>query len=235
MNKEEPERLSLTPIPEKEGLMIGVKKDGKTYTVRKDRSRYFFPDEWKAFVKELNPNRRFLFLTLLQTGARIDEALHLRAKDINIERKTLTLYVTKSKAKKGETAERGGKPRAFSVSSEYIKDLKRYLKDNKIDEFSDALLFKVTPQGVSQLLKRTLKKIGITDYYNFSLHNIRKTHGMWLKTLQSRGRDLDISEICMRLGHDHNTFLKHYGSPSIFGDQDRDKMIEILGDVYGLR
>jgi len=41
----------------------------------------------------------------------------------------------------------------------------------------------------------------------FSLHNIRKTTGMWLKTVQRRGYDLDVSEICMRLGHDHNTFL----------------------------
>ena len=58
---------------------------------------------------------------------------------------------------------------------------------------------------------------------------------MWLKTLQTRGKDLDISEICGRLGHDYNTFLKHYGSPSIFTDQQRDLMVDILGDVYGLK
>ena len=78
-------------------------------------------------------------------------------------------------------------------------------------------------------------KIGEEDYWKYSLHNIRKTHGMWLKTLQHRGRDLDVSEICMRLGHDMNTFLKHYGSPSVFSDQDRDKMIEVLGDIYGFK
>ena len=58
---------------------------------------------------------------------------------------------------------------------------------------------------------------------------------MWLKTVQRRGDDLDVSEICMRLGHDHNTFLKHYGSPSVFTDQQRDKIVDILGDVYKLR
>jgi len=84
------------------------------------------------------------------------------------------------------------------------------------------------------MFKRSLKKAGLNEW-EFSLHNIRKTTGMWLKTVQRRGSDLDVSEICMRLGHDHNTFLKHYGSPSIFTDQQRDKIVEILGDMYKLR
>jgi hypothetical protein len=37
-------RLSLTPLYE--GVRIGVKKDGTKYSVRDDRSRYFFPEEW---------------------------------------------------------------------------------------------------------------------------------------------------------------------------------------------
>lgn len=228
-------KLILTKIEGKEGLWSGIKSDGVNYTVRKDRSRYFFPDEWNLFMKELNPDKQFLFETLLQTGCRIDEGLNIRAKDIDQERKTIMLYVTKSKATKGESAEFGGKPRSFAVSSQYIKSVRSYLRRNNIDQFSETKLFHITQQSVWQLLKRKLQKIGIKDYYNFSLHNIRKTSGMWLKTLQSRGKDLDISEICMRLGHDYATFLKHYGSPSIFGDSDRDKMIDIIGDVYNLR
>ena len=37
-------RLTLTPVPNAEGLFVGIKKDGKTYSVRKDRHRTFFPD-----------------------------------------------------------------------------------------------------------------------------------------------------------------------------------------------
>jgi len=37
------------------------------------------------------------------------------------------------------------------------------------------------------------------------------------------------------LGHDHNTYLKHYMSPSVFTDSDRDKIANTLGDVYGIR
>ena len=37
--KKELKRLSLTQVDEKEGLFIGIKSDGKSYTVRKDRHR----------------------------------------------------------------------------------------------------------------------------------------------------------------------------------------------------
>ncbi len=215
-----------------EGLLIGTKSDGKTYTVRKDRHRVFFPDEWKKFIKEVKEDKKMIFETLLQVGARIDEALHIRPKDFDFERNSLTLYVTKSKAVKGQSKVTGGSKRGFNVSSQFIRKIKRYIRENKIND--EDYLFKMSPQGISQLFKRTLKKVGLKEW-DFSLHNIRKTSGMWLKTVQRRGVDLDVSEICMRLGHDHNTFLKHYGSPSIYNDQDRDMIVEIMGDVYKIR
>lgn len=221
-------------------ILIGTKKDGRTYSVRKDRHRYFFPDEWNLFYNSLNDKNKFLFDTLIATGARIEEALNLRPRDFNFDRRTITLMVTKAKATKGESKATGGARRSFSVSTKYLIKLRKYLRDNEIKD--DELIFKskkgdkhIAKQAVWKLMRERLQSIGMKDYYNFSLHNIRKTHGMWLKTLQHRGKDLDVSEICMRLGHDMNTFLKHYGSPSIFGDSDRDKMIEILGDIYELR
>ena len=226
------ECLSLKAVPGKEGLFIGYKSDGKKYTVRADRHRYFFPHEWIKFMNELKEDKKILFETLLQTGGRIDEVLHLKPSDFIWETNSVTLRVTKSKAKKGESKLLGGRRRSFGVSSQYIRKLRKYIRDKNISE--DSLLFPITKQGVSQLFKRTLKKVGLNEW-EFSLHNIRKTSGMWLKTVQRRGVDLDVSEICMRLGHDHNTFLKHYGSPSIFTDQQRDKMVDIMGDVYKLR
>ena len=52
---------------------------------------------------------------------------------------------------------------------------------------------------------------------------------MWLKAL-----NVKLEEICYRLGHDYNTYLKHYGSADIFKQQDISQMKEILGDIYGL-
>ena len=225
-------RLSLKPVEGKDGLFEGTKSNGTRYTVRSDRHRYFKPNEWINFLECIKSNRKILFETLLQTGARIEEALHLKPKDFIWEDNSVILRVTKSKAKKGESAILGGKRRNFGVSSQYIRKVKKHIRENNIKD--DDLLFPVTKQAVSQMMKRGLKATGLNSW-EFSLHNIRKTSGMYLKTVQRRGEDLDVSEICMRLGHDHNTFLKHYGSPSIFTDQQRDKIVDILGDVYKLR
>jgi len=225
-------RLSLTPVEGKDGLFQGIKSDGKKYTVRQDRHRYFFPEEWIRFMGGMDFNKSILFETALQTGGRITEILNLKPKDFIWDNNTVRLRVTKSKASKGESKVLGGKQRSFSISSQYCRRLRKYIKEKNIKD--DYLLFPITKQGVSQMFKRYISKAGLNDW-EFSLHNIRKTSGMWLKTVQRRGVDLDVSEICMRLGHDHNTFIKHYGSPSIFTDQQRDKIVEILGDIYKLR
>lgn len=230
--KEKKKCLSLVPVSEKEGLFIGTKSNGVKYTVRKDRHRYFFPNEWKSFLNVLKEDRKILFETLLQTGGRIEEVLNLKPSDFIWDNNSVKLRVTKSKASKGESKILGGRQRAFSVSSQYIRRLRKYIREKNIED--NSYLFPLTKQGVSQLFKRTLQRAGFNEW-EFSLHNIRKTSGMWLKTVQRRGVDLDVSEICMRLGHDHNTFLKHYGSPSIFTDRQRDQIIDIMGDVYKLR
>jgi len=224
------ERLSLTKISE--GLKVGTRKNGTSYSVRDDRSRYFFPNEWTKFYNFIKKDKQPIFDCLINTGARIEEALNIRPKDFDFDRNNLTLAVTKIKAKKGESV---GKRRSFTISSQFTKRMKKYINDRKISD--ESVLFSVSKQSVWKMLRTKLKKLEVKDWYNFSLHNIRKTHGMWLKTLISRARqgELDSDEICMRLGHDHNTYLKHYMSPSIFTDSDRDKMVNILGDVYGLR
>ena len=76
-------------------------------------------------------------------------------------------------------------------------------------------------------MKRVMKKLGIKDWLNFSSHKLRKTHGMYLKAL-----GIDIGEICTRLGHDYNTYIKHYGSADVFNDKDMRQIKELLGDLY---
>ena len=145
-------------------------------------------------------------------------------------------------AKKGETKPT---PRDISLSSQFMKKLKKFIMKNKLKE-GDYLFLDNSKEyskredlkretgkhkvAISQLMKRALKKTKIKDWYNFSLHNCRKTHGMWLKAL-----DVKFEEICKRLGHDANTYLKHYGSADIFDRRDRQMMIKILGDVYGFK
>lgn len=231
--KEKKKTLSLTPVENKDGLFVGIRSNGTKYSVRKDRHRTFFPDEWLMFISAVKPKNKFIFETLLATGARIDECLNIRVKDFSFDRNYIKLFVTKSKATKGEKKLFGGQQRSFVVSSQYIKKAKEYIKERNLNE--DDYLFKVKMASVEDLLKRKLQLIGISDWYNFSLHNIRKTHGMWLKTLIPYSREITEGEICLRLGHDFNTFLKHYGSPSVFTEKDKAMMIKILGDIYNLK
>jgi len=195
-------------------------KNGREYTVRKDPNRIFYPGEWKLFLKGLRDKNKFLFEFQFNTGCRIDEALYIRPCDFDFERNNVRLWKTKTKARKGETY---GKPRTISISSKFSKRMKMYC--NKFG--NEDKIFKGSAQSVGQLLKRVLKKIGIKDYYNFASHNIRKTHGMYLKAL-----GIDSAEICTRLGHDYATYLKHYGSADTFSEKDMTGIRELLDDLY---
>jgi integrase len=223
--KQKIKRLTLTQVEGKEGLQVGTKIDGKSYSVRNDRGRYFFPEEWIKFFDAIKKEKQPIFDACINTGGRIDEILHIKPTDFDWERNNLTLRVTKRKAAKKE---RVGKPRTFCISSQFARRMRAYIKENKIAD--DSILFPMTTQAVYQMMKRTLKKIEIKDWYNFSLHNIRKTHGNYLKAM-----GIDSGEICYRLGHDLNTFIKHYGSANIFDRNDKALMIKILGDVYGFK
>jgi integrase len=57
------------------------------------------PQEWELELieKKLQPKQRLLFLFVLQCGCRIGEALGLRAKDLDFEKRLVTLWSRKSK------------------------------------------------------------------------------------------------------------------------------------------
>lgn len=231
---------------EKEGLLIGIKSDGVKCSVRQDRRRYFFPDEWLEFIKQVKvPIHKFFFITSLHTGGRIMEVLNLRYKDIDVERETITFHIIKQrKAKKNFYAT--GKTRGFFVASEFFREYKSFLRgrvinpeeyifleNNKLPLNYNSLnneerkkYYSGKALSYSSLFKRKLKKAGIKDWYNFSPHNIRKTYGMWMRTFNK-----EMGELCYRMGHDMDTYLAHYGSSLIFTEEERRKISRILGDV----
>ena len=186
----------------------------------------------------MNESNKLLFQFLICTGARIEEALCFNKEGlIDDKRKSIKLYVTKRKAKK--EGEQMGKPRTFEVSTNLYNKLKAAShtynfifispkEDIQMNTEEGRKLLKKYTKSKSTLaymnLRSNIAKADIKDYYNFGLHSIRKTHGMWLKTL-----GIDMVEICNRLGHDTNTYIKHYGSPSLFQSKDKQQMIKILG------
>lgn len=207
-------------------LKVGMKSDGKEYSVRDNRDRYFYPDEWERFYAVLKPSQQMTFDFLINTGARINEATHVKVSDIDFSReiKTVILRETKVKAIKGD---KNPRPRTIQISNEFARKLKRYISENEPSLKFDDYLMLLSKPATATAMKKALKRINISDWYMFSPHNIRKTHGNWLKAL-----GVNPTEICLRLGHDMNTFLSSYGSSDIFGKKDKDKMREILGDIY---
>lgn len=231
---------------DKDGLLKGKKQNGINYSVRKDRRRYFFPDEWNNFIKLINNRKhRFFFIVSLHTGGRIMEILNLKHEDIDIDRETIKFSIVKQrKAKKDFYAM--GKTRGFFVSSELIKEYKSYIRGQKInlkdyifldndklpvnygdlDNSERKKYYSSKVVSYSKMLKTKIKKSKIKDYWNFSHHNIRKTYGMWMRTF-----NFEMSELCYRMGHDIDTYLAHYGSSLIFTEEERRKIQRIMGDV----
>lgn len=237
--------LNLIPT-ENEGILKGKKDNGNCYSVRQDRRRYFFPEEWELFIKQIDDQtHRFFFISCLHTGGRIMEVLNLRHKDIDSERGTIKFSIVKQrKAKKNYFAT--GKSRGFFVSNEFIREYKAFIRgktinpeeylflDNKKlpDNFSELpnsqrkKFYVSRIVSYSKMLKHKLKRIGIKDWFNFSPHNIRKTYGMWMRTF-----NLEMSELCYRMGHDMDTYIAHYGSSLIFTEEERRKIAKIMGEV----
>ena len=209
---------------EREDVYIITRSDGMRMRVRNSRGRYFFPEEWEAFYNNLSNRKKFLFDLLIISGARIEEALCLKVNNIKQNQNYFTLYVTKIKAKKGETK---SKPRDITFNLAFKKKLNSFIKEKGLKEFDylfldnnknyeDSASIKKAARSKKvaaySLMRRTLERTKlIKDPWNFGLHNIRKTHGMWLKAM-----NVKLEEICHRLGHDYNTYLKHYGSADIF-------------------
>lgn len=223
-----------------DGIKVGTKVDGKNYSVRTSRLRYFFPVEWDEFTSKLAERNKFVFETLLITGGRIHEVMMIRKRHIFIDNKYLILYTTKVKAKKQE---RTSKQREITLPKSYIRQLKTYIEGMQDDDYiflDNKKLVSLTMEQINsvadkrglniyQIFKRALNKTSIKDTYNFSLHNIRKTTGMWLKAM-----NVKMEEICFRLGHDMNTYLKHYGSTDRFELKDRQYIQAKFSGTYGM-
>lgn len=206
-----------------ESLRTKTRSDGKPYTLRENKDRFFFPDEYMKFEMALKPKQVFSVKCLINTGARINEMQNVKVHDCDLVNNRITLRVTKSKAKKGEKKGHG-KPRIISISSQFAKYLRKHIRENNLS--NEDYLGVLSNAALNIAYKKAGEKSGMNDYHNIASHTFRKTHGNWLKAL-----NVDAGEICTRLGHDYNTFLSSYSSPDIFNYKDRQDIKIILGDL----
>jgi len=197
-----------------------VRKDGKEYTLREDKLRFFFPDEWMAFYDKLKPKQKITFEFLINTGARINEVRGIRVADIDFERNSIIIRNTKSRNKDGTR-----KIRVISISNKFKKYLKTLIKKYELS-LKDNFPILSTPAANIGMTK-ALEKANIKDKENFSVHSVRKTTEVWLLAL-----NIDSLKVAKHIGHTIAVAQKYYVSPDTFSWEDKKTMRQIIGDLY---
>lgn len=197
-----------------------TRKNGKTYTLKDNPNRYFFPREYMKFEDALKSKQRFSVRFLINTGSRINEARHVKVEDIDFNNKRIVLRVTKTKAKKHE---RIGRMRTIPVSTQFLRYLKKEIGNKRGDDYVGIL----SNAALNIAYKKAAQKAGIKDYWNISSHTFRKTLEVWLMAL-----GVDSLALTAHIGHDIKTAAQYYVSPDIFSWEEKKQMREIIGDLY---
>lgn len=202
------------------------RKNGRKYTIRNNRDRFFFPDEWFAFYDQLKDRQKITFEFLINTGARIMEIQNIKVMDVDFERNNIILRVTKAVVNKPGKGKKGTrKIRVLTISTQFTKYLKKIIKKHNLKP-EDKFPILSTP-AANIAMKKALREAGLEDWSMFSLHNCRKTLETWLLAL-----NIDSFKIIKHFGHSFAVAAKHYVSPDIFSWEDKKNMREIVGDLF---
>lgn len=185
----------------------------RTYHIKMDRKAFFFPQQFLEILDHANENQKYTLLFLINTGARINEARHVDNKDIDHERKNITLRITKVKAKIKETRPT---PRTIPISTKFYKYLRKHINKYHI----------LSTNATRIMIQKLCKNIKMKNYQDMSAHNLRKTFGSWMLSLNING-----FKLAQHLGHSPDMLRTHYASPDIFTAKDKDIMREILDDL----
>lgn len=199
-----------------------TRKNGRTYTLKSDSNRFFFPKEYMSFEDKLKPKQKFSVRFLINTGARIMEAQNVKVEDIDFINKRIFLRVTKKKSAKKE---RIGRQRTIPISTQFARYLKKHIIEKKLNP-GDYLGI-LSNSALNLAYKKAGKQTGIKDYQNISSHTFRKTLEVWLMAL-----GVDSLPLTAHIGHDVKTAAKYYVSPNIFSWEEKKQMREIIGDLY---
>lgn len=199
-------------------------KFGK-YHVKDNKNLFFYPQEVKKILSDMKQNIEIPFTILINTGARYNEAKHIKVEDIDFERKSLILKVTKVRHRLGEARPT---PRIIPISSQFAKKLDKWRRDLKLSP--DSTFPFIEPAWFNTKIKMLAKDIGRNDWQDFSVHNLRKTFETWLIAM-----GVDTIKVVKHLGHSMDVATKHYISADIFTPQDKKMMRELLGDLYEYR
>ena len=197
-----------------------TRKNGRTYTIREDKMRFFFPDEFMSFYDCLKDRQKITFNFLINTGARINEVRNIKLADIDFERNSIIIRMTKSRNKDGTK-----KIRVIAISSQFAKWIKAIAKEYELKPEDKFPILSTPASNIA--MQKALEKAKIQDKDNFSVHSIRKTTECWLLSL-----DIDSLKVSKHIGHTIAVAQKYYVSPDTFNYNDKQMMRDIIGDLY---
>ena len=197
-----------------------VRTDGMNYSVRENRMRFFFPDVWMSFVDLLKPKQKITFTFLINTGMRINEARNVRVCDIDFDRNSIIIKFTKSRNRDGSR-----KIRVIPISNQFSKYLRGLIKAFNLGAEDKFPILSTPSANIG--MKKALRKMELKDWQNISVHNVRKSAEAWLMSME-----VDSLKVAKHFGHTIAVAEKFYVSPDTFSWDDKQRIREILGDLY---
>ena len=148
---------------------------------------------------------RFIMLFIFSTGARLNEVLSVRLKDIHEDNEPYVLLTGK-----------GNKPRIVPLTQELVNNLKEYLKLFHPHEKSEDYLFytfryeekrKMSQDNVQRLMNKygALAKLSDESFPSIHPHMLRHSYGAILYR-----EHLSKTEIAKLMGHESETTTERY-------------------------
>jgi len=163
------------------------------------RIRYFIPEELQKIFsdKTVDDNFKTLLFTLLYTGIRLDEALHLSWGDIDFQREILKIQ------EKEDWTPKDYERREIPIHP-FLKDALLKLRETSTQEylFTSPQSGKYYRHNVIKRFKRLLKRVNIK---NASIHTFRHTFASYLVM-----SGVDIVTVKELLGHSSITTTMKY-------------------------
>lgn len=154
-------------------IYMDIQKVTSQRVVRK-RVDYMSENALKTLLEQPDPNARcglrdrFFMILLYDTGARIQEILDLRLKDLHLRDQPSCIYLTG----------KGNKTRAVPLMDKTIAHLKEYMKHfhPKDPQNQEAFLFYTQIKGIQGRMS--------DDNVSCFLKSMRKPHGKYARTFQ---------------------------------------------------
>jgi len=198
-----------------EGRLVGIKRDGRSYSVREHRLSWFLPPEWIKLIDELPTERSKLTAEcLINTGARINKCRGFILNPVfDNDRNNITLLHTKVRARLGKKTPR---VRTIPVSKSFFNQLKKEIKERRV----------LSTNAFNTAVKIACAGSIINKPEQFSSHNLRKTFATWMLSL-----GVDGFRLAKHLGHTPNELARDYATNDVFNSNDKQIMRSILKDL----